>query len=267
MGSVIGVSRGSHLHNIDELLPTLKTGDIVLFQYEGLTCTLIQLFTRCPWSHIGMVIRTPALANNQPLIWESTYHSYNYNVLFRAKKNGVGLSLLEPHLRKFKGYCCAIRPLQYPPHMETILLQKALQSVQKYNGGSYDNSLIDLYICIQGSVMGDSAAKRHDSSFFCSHLIAQTFIDMGVLPSDSKPAMEYIPMDFSIEGDTCFNPGFGFECTLFIDTGEDTADEDDGDDDDSSSSNTINLRRYQVTLRKRSPSLLPSSGRFGNDPT
>ncbi len=48
---------------------TLRTGDLLLFSGRGFTSDVIRVFTRSPWSHIGMVLHLPG--QPEPLVLES----------------------------------------------------------------------------------------------------------------------------------------------------------------------------------------------------
>ena len=64
---------------------SLRTGDLLLFSGRGFTSEVIRVFTRSPWSHIGMVVHLPG--NPDPLVLESTTLSESSDVT-------LGLSLI-----------------------------------------------------------------------------------------------------------------------------------------------------------------------------
>ena len=50
-------------------LLSLETGDVLLFSGRGPTSSVIRVFTRSPWSHIGLVVRLPGYP--EPLVLEA----------------------------------------------------------------------------------------------------------------------------------------------------------------------------------------------------
>ena len=50
-------------------LLSLETGDVLLFSGRGPVSAVIRVFTRSPWSHIGLVVRLPGYP--EPLVLEA----------------------------------------------------------------------------------------------------------------------------------------------------------------------------------------------------
>ena len=58
---------------LEEMLPLLKTGDIVLMCGVGVAGAVIRVMDRAKYSHVGVIIRDPWI--DYPCVWESTNNS------------------------------------------------------------------------------------------------------------------------------------------------------------------------------------------------
>jgi hypothetical protein len=101
--SVLAVERGPDEFNPD----WLETGDLVLFSGTGWRARLIELFTHCAYSHVGMIYRLPETHDGNPAsselyLLESVGHADElYCVLHGKRKGGVRLVELRERLRQY----------------------------------------------------------------------------------------------------------------------------------------------------------------------
>jgi hypothetical protein len=101
--SLLMLGRGADEFNPD----WLETGDLVLFSGTGWRARLIELFTQCPYSHVGMVYRLPVTHDGNPAssvlyLLESAGQSEELFCMLRGvRKNGVRLVELSQRLRQY----------------------------------------------------------------------------------------------------------------------------------------------------------------------
>lgn len=58
---------------LEEMLPLLQTGDLVLMCGVGIGGAVIRVLDRAKYSHVGVVVRDPWI--DRPCVWESTGNS------------------------------------------------------------------------------------------------------------------------------------------------------------------------------------------------
>lgn len=168
--------------------PTLKTGDILLFSGRGLISEMIKKFTRCKWSHVGLVIRSQEL--DTVLVFESTTLSTVKDIDSGALREGVQVVPLSERLRSYDGEV-AYRSLAKPIGHEH--LKKLMQFRREMAGRAYEKSRLELL----RSAVDVGCENREDlSTVFCSELVAEAYQRLGLL-DESKPSNEFTPADFS----------------------------------------------------------------------
>ena len=173
----------------ENLRPSLKTGDVVLFSGKGGISTGIKWFTNSKWSHVGMVLRLPEW--DAVLIWESTTLSDIADIESGKERKGVQIVPLSERIKKYKGEV-SIRLLdteRTPEMLKELSLLRA-----EIKNRPYEEDKIEL---IKAAYDGPFGANKEDlSSLFCSEMVAEAYQRMGLLPE--KPASnEYTPKDFS----------------------------------------------------------------------
>ncbi len=170
----------------------LDTGDIVLFSGKGGISEWIKGFTRSKWSHVGMVIKDKAW--DMVLLWESTTLSNIDDLETGRKKKGVQLVALSERIDNYTGEVSVRRLItEKTPQMVEAL--KDLRNEIKER--SYEESMIEL---IKSAYDGPLGQNTQDlSSLFCSELVAEAYMRMGLLPVGTLPSNEYTPKDFSSE--------------------------------------------------------------------
>ena len=195
----------------------LKTGDIVLFSRKNVPMKLWQWITDCPWTHVGMVIRSED--TRQVLLWESTTLSNlrdHFSGRFRA---GVQAVLLSQRIRTYKGDV-AFRELNgsLDAHVKRLMDSRLYEFRKLVQGRPFETNFAELLrafidVCQdrtkpakrQSSDTIDRSPKirrgryrsRSWDSLFCSELVAAAYQEMGLLDPSVKPANEYTPKDFS----------------------------------------------------------------------
>ncbi len=172
-----------------EIRDKLRTGDIVLFSGKGLVSTVIKRFTRSPWSHVGMVIRSIEL--DMLLLWESTTLSKVKDVRSDTLKQGVQLVALGERISAYDG-TVAVRQLE-----DTCVNGKRLEALKEFRAEikdrPYEESKLEL---LKSAYDGPFGHNEEDlSSIFCSEMVAEAYQRMGFLTEDTS-SNEYDPADF-----------------------------------------------------------------------
>lgn len=162
----------------------LDTGDILLWSSTSFFSRLIQTFCNSSWSHVGMVVRFPG---DLLMLWESTLDE---------QVSGVRLTPLSQSLCD----TVAVRKM----HIErTPLLFESVMKVRKeLNGRPFESDLMQMVCASYDGPLGHNETDL--TSLFCSELIAETLIRIGILGS-LKPSNEYTPKDFSSEASAPLN--------------------------------------------------------------
>lgn len=172
--------------DFDGLAPRLQTGDIFLFNGTTPISAIIDEMTHSRYSHIGMVVRTPGSGGGDGLhLWQSF-----------EPEGGVVVDPLGAFLAKYQateaGSSCVARLLDVA---RTAPMLAALDAFMPTVTGrpfpGYSQWL-------QNYLGGCLGLPCGDASFYCSQLVAATYIAMGLL----RPwpfASVYTPGRFSVD--------------------------------------------------------------------
>jgi hypothetical protein len=172
-----------------ELIATLRTGDVLLFQGNGWQATLERWFTWCEYSHIGMVQwrmlgDTDMHGNRVPTacLWESVGHLDAHTcVLHGRRKTGVRLVRLA---EKIDDYIAAnawreVRVCSIPLHARAAKREsmEALfeRFVNETCGIPYQTSAIGM-LCAAYPVEFGAAYATPLSGYTCNQLVAATLV-------------------------------------------------------------------------------------------
>jgi signal transduction histidine kinase len=178
----------------DEVRMRLQTGDLILF--KGLHIDRMgRKEVAAQWTHVGMAVCLPG--REEPLLWESTVLETVADIGQKAPKSGPQLVPLADRLRTYETNVYAVRFLKVlrPPHMQRDLL-RYFSEVHRL---PFPRDL-----AVIGRVTGARLFPRWlrwmkpFKSVFCSELVAESYIRMGLLPP-FPPAASYTPPDFSAE--------------------------------------------------------------------
>jgi hypothetical protein len=196
------------------------TGDLVLMRGSGIGSVAIRAALGGEWSHVGMIYvrkrRNPDTGKlkRHILLFESVSHADEgiYDVISGECKGGVRLVDLKQRLIQCDSPYYGIvklgpdqrslSDLRSDGHMDDEQLEEAWrrraqkrfsrfahQEYTKTYEPHYGNLMHVAFDCV-------GSAHAHDrESFFCSKLIAETYIEMGLLP-DKIVAGEVAPRDF-----------------------------------------------------------------------
>lgn len=163
-----------------ELAPSLRTGDVVLFHQNGIISRLIELVTEAHFSHVAMVVREDS---GTLKLWQSF-----------EPEGGVVTDLMLPFLQKYtannKGVYIDVRRLKLDAPDDFWAPLPAF--MQKMLGRPFPTAVGMMMHYFEGRLGIDSGEK----SFFCSDLVADTYMQVGLLPKKPPPNY-YAPKSFS----------------------------------------------------------------------
>ena len=183
----------------DEVKDELKTGDLILFHGMLLSSEINELLARSEWSHVGMVIRPEDIGMNESkrlLLWES-------NTLVNLKDVELNKTKVGPMLVDFEQriitdvkdkYDNKFRIRYNTCDITKEMLEKLKTLIEKVHFDTFPKTESDLKTEVfKGRIFHETVDNR---DYFCSKLIADTYIHMGIL-TKKYPSNSYEPKDFS----------------------------------------------------------------------
>ena len=173
---------------LSDLVPGLRTGDLVLFAGQGVVGDTIRLFTRSYWSHVGMVYRAPE--QGRLLLLESTNMSSTPDLIRGCPVSGVALVPLAGRVESYRGAVAIRRRIgESPPPQRLRMLDRMVKRVLHR---PYKNYVLTLArdICTGYRLEPDL------SRLFCSELVAELYRRLGWLPREARPSL-YVPAHFA----------------------------------------------------------------------
>jgi hypothetical protein len=176
---------------------SIQTGDIVLFHGLDLESEIIEFVELSMWSHVGIVVRMPCI--EYPLLWESTPLHYLTDPLLHKTKSGPRLVSLDDRLvvsqnkglyNRFLVRCLEVKRCK-------DMLNALSDFISEVHLMTFPKEWVVLRDFLEGRLLKSAPAIRR--SFYCSELVAETYIRMGLLPK-TPPSNAYLPKDFASRG-------------------------------------------------------------------
>ncbi|MHB8072540.1 hypothetical protein [Desulfosporosinus fructosivorans] len=182
----------------DELKNKMNTGDLILFEGEYPISKTIEKLEKCPYSHVGMVIRVEGF--DDPLFLESTtLTNLEDLVTDNPNKTMAGPKIVNLYERlnhygeDVKPYVSpkfAYRPLQ----VERVGMTDTLLNLhKKYYGIADPKETKMIWEVIIGRWF---KIKANRDNFFCSEWIAFAYQELGLI-NTKYPYNAYMPKDFT----------------------------------------------------------------------
>lgn len=220
--------RGELRPSIPEACILAETGDLVLFSGTGVFSTMLEMVCGSPWSHVAIVIKQTGY---EPLLVESVWAQRTDKLKDRiqnpnlAKEGGIRVVNMHQALTEYPSRMILLRKLQ----CKTVAQRDALalylsgaisDAVDRYRSSTYNYNWFSL-ISARYRLFGGTARPaisvttgkssgifscwsqpERPRSFFCSELVAQLFIDVGLMVCEndddtSLSAGQFLPGDFS----------------------------------------------------------------------
>lgn len=155
--------------DFSQLAPQLQTGDIMLFGGTTPVSAIIDAITHSKYSHIGMVIRAPGSSGSDGLtLWQSF-----------EPEGGVVIDSLEafvagyPKLEAGATVAARLLGVERTPAM----LQGLADYIPTAKGLPFPG-FAEWFVNYMSGCLGVEGPQK---SFYCSELIAQTYVAMGLL--------------------------------------------------------------------------------------
>ena len=170
--------------NFDQIAPSLKTGDIILFHGTTAISQIIDWVTHSPFSHVGMVVRQDNQPGNDSLyIWQS--FEPQHGVVYEPLE-----AFLELYAQSESGATFTFRQLSATPDAAQIVA--LTQLMEQVKGRPFPKTIPWLLDYFAGRL----GIATNETTFYCSELVAQSYISMGLLP-ERPLATTYTPFSFS----------------------------------------------------------------------
>lgn len=180
-------------------LNSLKTGDILLFSAEltfnpiSWFAKLIEVFTKSPYSHVGMVLRDPIWISSEMrglYLWESSYEG-TPDPQDGKVKLGVEITPMVQVLKNSYDSTIWCRKINCPNEKLTVFnLMKTHSEVYDKPYDFYPGDWIDAYIRKEG--------KPTTDRYFCSALVGFIYTTCKILSKDTDWSI-IRPSDFDDE--------------------------------------------------------------------
>lgn len=182
----------------EDLKARMKTGDIILFEGEYPISKTIEKLEKCPYSHVGMVIRLDGY--DEPLFYESTTLSNLDDLVTDNPDKKLAGPKIVDLFQRLKHYGEEVVPYVAPKFayrslsveregMEDILLQLH----KKYYGIADPKEVQMILEVMMGRWLRIKAKK---DNFFCSEWIALAYQELNIV-SKKFPYNAYMPKDFT----------------------------------------------------------------------
>jgi ABC-type amino acid transport substrate-binding protein len=178
--------------NYEDIEAQLQTGDIILF--KGLYYNNRgERSVAADWTHVGIVVRMPG--NPSPLVWESTPLDNVSDTELGKKKSGAQLVPLNARLKRYETETYAIRFLKVI--RDTDMLKNLFSFIYYAHALPFPHDLQIVAKVIVAKIFSRRyRMKKRYKNIFCSELVAESYIRMGILP-EAPPPSAYMPADFS----------------------------------------------------------------------
>lgn len=187
-----------------EFVDNVQTGDLFFMHGTYKVSRIAELVQRSLWSHVSILIRRkdvegilPLIDDDDPLlIWESNINTPVIDLLTGISKNGPTLVNFRDRVsysfNKKLDTKFAFRPLYY--NRNSVFISNLCNSILNIHKGDFCKP-ISRYIfnSREGRLFN---RPINDNTYFCSQLVAQSFIDLGLL-SFQYPSNSYAPVDFT----------------------------------------------------------------------
>ncbi len=182
----------------EDIRQSLQTGDLIFFSGEYAFSKVIEFIEDSPWSHVGMVIRLPG--DDNLYLFESTSLVNLEDELYHDRIKGPKvvdlydrLSSYGKELVPYKQCDFGVRKANFERTEETHT------HLFTYIHDTHGIPTPDEWEMCKEVIEGKILNKADDNTFiFCSELVAETYMAMGVLNND-HPGNFYTPKDMATQ--------------------------------------------------------------------
>ncbi len=200
---------------VDDMEFDVHTGDIFLF--KGIEKNAAELFGEyINWTHVAMIVKFPGI--DETLLLESTDLQTVIDKKLNKKKTGPQLVSLTERLKTYQTDLFAIRRLKIA--LTDKMLNKLYDFITRIHKLNFPSDIKIIWRFLKGRILGRLfKSKRKFRDIFCSELIAQAYIEMGLLPKHIEPAA-FLPSDFSSRKKLPFLKGAYLASEIFVNLNE-----------------------------------------------
>lgn len=156
--------------------PKLKTGDLILLSGKGMWEKAVQRATCCEWSHIGMVVRKPGTSQSIYLYEADMGQSY---------PDGVRLIPLSDKLSRYRGHRKGVwLSLSTQRDVPFKTLSRIIEEIGK------KGMKVRMFEWLLSSSPSSPLfeAVRDEDTVYCSELIADVYMRLGILETGKHPS-------------------------------------------------------------------------------
>lgn len=189
--------RSEHIVPWSDLKPTIETGDIVLFSGQSVVSKFIQMGQGgTDWSHIGMFVRPTAERRgdeDRVLLLESTTYDGLREVIGGEKRGGVRLVDAEESIRHYLQYDDTTKIITRQIYVDRSMIEHGVVDpasraddlwafITRVSGLPYEENPYELARAMHRG-LEFFTRQRTESSYFCSELVAEAYMVLGLLPN------------------------------------------------------------------------------------
>ena len=177
----------------DDVEVRLQTGDVILFKGLYVNNRTGEKSVAAEWTHLGLVVKIPG--SDEPLLWESTPLETIPDRELRRPKKGPQLVSLRERLKTYETNVYALRYLKTARTPE--MTQAFYRFIYEVHGLPFPKDFQVIRKVIHARLFSRWwARKSRFKNVFCSELVAESYMRMGLLPA-APPSPAYMPVDFS----------------------------------------------------------------------
>jgi hypothetical protein len=174
---------------LEEAVATASTGDIWLFRGRSATDLAIRAVTNSPVNHVGMAV---AIDDLPPLLWHAELGRSLPDVWTGRRQRGVQLHhLREAVMTWHERYSQRAWVRQLEGTIERYHEDRLMKTIDRLDGRAFPTTLGLVRQWVRGRFRSTSSLE----TVYCAELVAETYQDMGLLPS-RRPATWYDPGRF-----------------------------------------------------------------------
>lgn len=187
-----------------QLRSQLKTGDILTFSGKSPLDWMIRFVEGEPYTHVGMVIRD----GSNLYFWDAPGGGTLFPDPYKGGQSHTGCRVAD--LDKIMAYYMSpgvelsvywrqLAPAITPAQQASLLTFVNLADGMPFPGGDINlpDGLGLGFGLASSAAMGNAFHLTVAGYFFCAHLVAQSYMQLGVLPIAPFPANSYSPADFN----------------------------------------------------------------------
>lgn len=192
-----------------------RAGDLLLFNGCGTSSAMVRLFTPSRYSHVAIVIQMKNDETGEivPFLVEAVRHKDTNLDVCGKHSAGVRVVPMRERLETYRGYTLAIRTMMcrksYLARVSKFINGHLERFANEYMYRGYNHDWRDFFNARVPFFRNTEYGARYDKQdtrreFFCSELVAQCFIEAGMLDGMSASASSYSPDSFSEAGALSF---------------------------------------------------------------